>query len=271
VVRAIEAIAVIDRAGGGRAAVPYTRAMFAAALQEILVERCGYGADTARRIAAASAPRIEFFVTRAFLGGDTLPELTRPAHAPTRADVGEMLALALGLRPATLASVIAARPDKKEVLTQLEGADHGDKSMALADVEDLLTILRPLSPENFYVIADIVIADADFTPLPSTGDAERTYAVRNGSRVTFVAQTRGTPWEIGDIDPTFVLERDGNEVAKLVSNARTRDRVMSQEWEAAFPFEEGTDTRFRITLTQKHRTLKATLTKSVVLIVRERA
>jgi hypothetical protein len=69
----------------------------------------------------------------------------------------------------------------------------------------------------------------------------------------------------------FLLERDGEKIVELPSNARTRDRCMSTGWDAAFPIEEGEETPFTVTLTFKHRTLKETLARSVTLNMRERA
>ena len=268
-VRAIETVAIVD-VGAGRPAATYTRRNVVDAIIGVLNERCGYTGDAARRIAPAAPPRIEYFVTRTVLAGDTLAQLTRPDHAPTRGDVGEMIALALGLQPATIASVIAARPDGKILMSQLEGADHADKLVPRSEAEDVLALIAGLRPETFYVINDIVIADDDFVPLPSSGAGPRTYAIRKGTRVCFVANTRGTPWEIGDVDPRFVIERDGTKVIELISNTRTRDRLMSTGWDAAFPIPEGEEVTFTIGLTLQHRTLKATLRHTTTVKVKER-
>jgi hypothetical protein len=229
------------------AARRYSRRDFVVELRDALGERCGYQ--------PAAAQRIDQFVTTTILGGQTLADLRRPDAPVTRAEAGEMLALGLGLSPASLATAIGQQPHGHVLMRQLDGRDHPDRLVAGIEGHDLALRVRALHPRDIYQVLSLELGDDAFRPLPAAGDRQRTYALRAGARITVVAATRGTPWEADLQDLRFAIRDQSGFSRELPGGMRARDRLGSTVWAAELPSSEDRPGLFTLSISLRHRTL----------------
>ncbi len=198
-----------------------SRADFVTALRQALAQVAGYG--------GATPAEVEEFVTRTILSGRRLADLSRPSAAITRAEAASFIALALGWSPATLSTVIQRQVGGRTLMQQLGGADHPDKFLPAIESQDLMTRIRPLTPEDVYRVTALFPADhrgKALEPLPGRQE----FALRSRQRLTFVAKTAGIPWPSGLCGISFSLSGASRTAVILREQAHSRKRILSDAW-----------------------------------------
>lgn len=228
----------------------YTRSDFVTDLRDILADRAGYDAN--------AAADIENFVTILILAGGTLANMRRPNTPVSRSEAASFIATAFGWSPATLNAVINQQVGGTTLMQQLDGADHPDKYLPRIEAQDLMGRIRGLNPQHIYRIIDLYLADEMYNRLSESiiqpGQPPQ-YSVRAGSRITLVADTKGTPWQADLNDLRFSISDGSGFNQVLTGSMRTRSRLGSVVWNVSLPTQDEEEPQsYRISISINHRT-----------------
>jgi hypothetical protein len=137
-------------------------------------------------------------------------------------------------------------------LVEVAGAPHPDAFLPRVEDGALITRTRALSPLRIYRVADLYLADEAHRRLETSANGKQ-YALRAGTRITVVAETKGVLWRAGFGEIRFTVNGASGFRKDLAATRRTRERLESAVWE--YPQTGVEPKTYQISVSVTHRTL----------------
>ena len=174
---------------------------------------------------------IDTFVTgRITLGGADV----RSAKPPTRAEAGAWVAAGTGMRPRTLAKVIATPRNGVSLMTALAGDAAADRFVPRNEGVALANRIRALRRQDIYSAEAVYLADRLQDRL-DTAPPLFEYSVGWDEEVTVVADMAGVAWRLETKDISFAIS-DGKGFKKtLGATLRAAGQLGSEGWRVQLP------------------------------------
>lgn len=212
------------------ARIRYTRRALAEAIRDAFAAAAGYAAGT---------PELGRFVTAAMTGEPTLDSLSRPAAPPTRDDAGAWVALALGLTPATAATLGATQVGGTILFPAPGGAPHADKYVPRSVGTALADAIRARRAQDLVRVTELAPANEGGVALTATGTPP-VYSVARGQELTFTANLAGiVPRALAE-SARFIIEGTGGFRGEVHGTVLERSRLLSGAWRSTFPAGDAT-------------------------------